>query len=199
MLSSRAIRNGRIMLGRIACGALELVDRALDPQGASLENVGVDHGRADVLVAEERLDGSDVGSILEQMRCEGVTEGVRGDALGQMGPGGGAANGALGACFREMMSANDPRAGIARELRGWEDPVPAPLQARVGVLARERVGECDSGLTSLAIALEELSNTCQVPRNGLFERARKEGRTIAVSLSFPHGELAAGGVEVLDS
>ncbi len=43
----------------------EPVRGALDSQSSSLDHVGVDHGRADVLVAEEGLDGSDVGAGLE--------------------------------------------------------------------------------------------------------------------------------------
>lgn len=80
----------------------------MDVERAAVEDVGVDHRRTDVFVAEEDLDGSDVGSVFEEMGCEGVTKGVRGDALGQVGTGGGAANGALGAGFGEVMSADDP-------------------------------------------------------------------------------------------
>ncbi len=59
-------------------------------------------------MAKESLDGSDVGPILEQVSRERVAKGVRGDALGQVGLGGGSANGALGSGFCEVMSANDP-------------------------------------------------------------------------------------------
>lgn len=105
------IRGRWISRGWITCEWLtrsELVDRTLDSQGAAVENMGVDHGRPNIFVAEEDLDGSDIGPILEQMRCERVTKGVGRDALGQMRTGRGTANRALRASFREVVSANDP-------------------------------------------------------------------------------------------
>jgi hypothetical protein len=42
---------------------VEAVGRAEDSGGASVEDVGVDHGGGDVAVAEELLDGSDVGAV----------------------------------------------------------------------------------------------------------------------------------------
>ena len=65
------------------------VQRAHYAQWAAVEDVGVDHGRLQVAVAEQGLDGSDVGAVLEQMRRKGVPKRVGGDALRQSGPGGG--------------------------------------------------------------------------------------------------------------
>jgi hypothetical protein len=44
--------------------------------------VGVDHGGGHVAVAEELLDGADVGAVFQQVGGEGVAEGVAGGALG---------------------------------------------------------------------------------------------------------------------
>ena len=44
------------------------VERALDASETSIEDVGVDHGRADVFVSDELLDGSDVVAALEEKR-----------------------------------------------------------------------------------------------------------------------------------
>ena len=43
-----------------------LVDGALYREGASIEDVCVDHGGLDVAVAKEGLDRPDVSSVLEQ-------------------------------------------------------------------------------------------------------------------------------------
>jgi len=43
---------------------------------------------AQVLVAQEVLDGPDVVPVLEQMGCKGVPEGVAGSRLGQARPAG---------------------------------------------------------------------------------------------------------------
>ena len=43
--------------------------------------MGVDHGRGDVLVAEEFLDRAEVAAVLEPVGGEGMAEGVAGGAL----------------------------------------------------------------------------------------------------------------------
>jgi len=48
----------------------------LDAEGTSAQDVGVDHGGADVFVTEALLDGPDVGSGFEQVGGEGVAEDV---------------------------------------------------------------------------------------------------------------------------
>ncbi len=44
------------------------VQWAADAAGAVAEDVGVNHGRGDVAVTEELLDGADVVAALEQVR-----------------------------------------------------------------------------------------------------------------------------------
>ena len=41
-----------------------------------IENMGIDHGGFDVLVAEQLLNGADIVAVLEQVGCKGVPEGV---------------------------------------------------------------------------------------------------------------------------
>lgn len=45
------------------------------------KNVGIDHGRLDVLVAEKLLNGSDVVARHEQMGRDAVAKGVAADLL----------------------------------------------------------------------------------------------------------------------
>jgi hypothetical protein len=52
---------------RGALSDLRCVERAADAAGAVAEDMGVDHGRGDVAVAEELLDGSDVVAAFEKM------------------------------------------------------------------------------------------------------------------------------------
>lgn len=51
---------------------LQPICGAANAQGALLENVGVDHGGAELAVTEEILHGSAVGTVLEQVRGEGM-------------------------------------------------------------------------------------------------------------------------------
>lgn len=48
---------------------------------ASVQDMGIDHGRADVLLPKEILDGADVIACFKQMRGKGISEGVTTDML----------------------------------------------------------------------------------------------------------------------
>lgn len=180
-------------------GGLEAIDWALDAEGAAVEDVGVDHGRADVSVAEEGLDGSEVGAVLEEMGCEGVAEGVGGDALVNLGSDGGSADGSLDSGFVEVVSPSDSGSRIGRESGGGEDPLPAPFTARFGQLAFERVGKFDARCMGTAVAFVEGAHALEVAGDRIFEGFREECGAITVSLAFADDELTSAGVEVLDA
>ena len=55
-----------------AASGLQPICRAGDAEGASVEDVGVDHCRLEVAVAEQLLDGADVRSVLEQVAGEAM-------------------------------------------------------------------------------------------------------------------------------
>jgi hypothetical protein len=48
---------------------------------ASVQDMGIDHGRADILVPKEFLDGADVIACFKQMRGKRMSEGVTTDML----------------------------------------------------------------------------------------------------------------------
>ena len=64
----------------------QAVCRAADPSTTAAQDVGVDHGGADVAVPEELLDRPDVIAVLEQMRSERVPQTVTRRPLGNSGP-----------------------------------------------------------------------------------------------------------------
>ena len=107
------------------------VERAADGQAAALQDVGVDHGGLDVLVAEELLDRADVVVVLQQVGGEGVAEGVAGHALVEAGGTWRLTDSALQAAFVEVMAPRLAGAGVSRELRGGEDVLPDPFAGRV--------------------------------------------------------------------
>ena len=61
------------------------IEWAQDASSTSIEHVGVDHGRADVRVAEQLLDGAEVVARLQQMRREGMPKSVTGRGLRDAG------------------------------------------------------------------------------------------------------------------
>jgi hypothetical protein len=56
---------------------------ATDRRRAAVQDVRVDHGGAQVTVSEQFLDRANVVTVLEEMRREGVPEGVTRGSLGQ--------------------------------------------------------------------------------------------------------------------
>ena len=58
------------------------IQRAAHGQAAAIEDVSVDHGRLDVFVTQQFLDGADVVVIFQQMRGKGVAEGMGRDPFG---------------------------------------------------------------------------------------------------------------------
>jgi len=65
------------------------VERTPDAEGPPLEDVSVDHGRRDVVVTQELLDGADVVARFEEVGCEAVAKGVAGGDFGDSGCQGG--------------------------------------------------------------------------------------------------------------
>jgi hypothetical protein len=62
--------------------SLKAVQRAAYAQTAPVQHVRVDHGGSHARVAEQFLDSPDVIAIVQEVRREGMAEGVAGRALG---------------------------------------------------------------------------------------------------------------------
>ena len=74
--------------------------------------MGVDHRGVDAGMAEQLLDGADVGAGFDQMGGEGVTERVAGHALVDSRPTDSGPDGAIDAAGIEMMASPGTGAGI---------------------------------------------------------------------------------------
>ena len=148
-------------------------------------------------MAEEGLDGSDVGAVFEEMGCERVSEGVGGDSLGESGAECGSADGSLGSGGMEMMAPEASGSGVSRELSRREDPLPAPFDSGAGMLAGEGVGEFDAGGIAIEVESMERSDSLQVEGDGVSECGGEEGDTVAIAFAFSDGDLLPAGVEIL--
>ncbi len=61
---------------------LQIVEGASNAGGAFIEDMGINHRRLDVTVAEEFLHRPDIVAALDEVGRERVAEGVAGSALG---------------------------------------------------------------------------------------------------------------------
>ena len=117
------------------------VHRAPDSQPATVQDMGVDHGGADIPVPQEFLDGPDVISVLQQVGGKAVPEAVAGGMTGNTGGDGGSPDAALNDALVGMPPAALAGDGVAGDPAAGEDVLPAPLPAGVRVLALEGIGE----------------------------------------------------------
>ncbi len=49
------------------------VDRAANSGRSTIENMGIDHGRLDVIVAQKLLNSANVVAAFQQVNCKGVS------------------------------------------------------------------------------------------------------------------------------
>jgi hypothetical protein len=173
------------------------VERAHDPQRTPVDDVRVDHRRADVLVPEQALDGADVRSGFEEVRGEAVAERVTGRALVEGGGRGGVANGLLQGRLVEVVEHQPPGRRVRAGARCREEVLPREARRGARHLRAERVGKVD-----LAAARSELcevvsANELDLRAQALAGAGGQEGRAVVRPLAATDGDLMAIEVDVL--
>src|ERR1051325_2254425 len=118
--------------------ASDLVERPFDSAPALIQHVRVYLCRLYARMTQQLLHGAYVVPGLEQVRCEGVAEGVAANSLLDARRLGGLFPGRLQHVFGGVVAAHFARARVARELRGREDPLPYPFGRRILILPLQR-------------------------------------------------------------
>ena len=121
---------------RGASSQVHPIGRALDRRRPAVQDMRVDHGGADVAVAEKLLDGPDIPVILEQVSREGVTQRVSGRAHRDPCTPHGVLDGPLHDRLVQMMPSPLACHSVDVVARGRKHPLPGPLAARVRILSR---------------------------------------------------------------
>ena len=98
----KIIRHNVQLLGE----APSTIERAANAQWPLVEDVGIDHGGADIFVAEEFLDGANVVAVFEEMGGERVAEGVATGLFINTGQLDGLFDGTLQNRLMQVMTAN---------------------------------------------------------------------------------------------
>jgi hypothetical protein len=110
---------------------------------AAVDDVGVDHGRPHVLVAEQRLDGPDVGARFQQRRREAVAEGVAHGAPVDLGGARRGDHGLLHRALMEVVEDDVARGGIGARSGCGEDVLPGDARRSPGELQAQRARKVD--------------------------------------------------------
>jgi len=181
-----------------------LVQWAADCQTASVEHVGVDHGRLDVFVAEELLHRANIArrvasliAVLQQVGGEGMAEGMAADVLFDAGQAGSAVDGTLQTTGVGVMAAGGTVAGIRGQAGGGEEVLPHPFRFGERVLAFEGVGQRDQAVAFLESLLMEEVDTLQVFAEGGDEVLGEHGEAVLEAFAVTNDNLALAEVDVL--
>src|SRR2546425_12108271 len=92
--------------------------------------MSVDHRRRNIFMAEQFLDGADVRAAFQQVRGEGMPEGVTSDRLGQPGLPHGLLDRLLQAVLVDVMAADFPTPRIPGMARGGGRQMTTPFSGR---------------------------------------------------------------------
>lgn len=111
--------------------ALQRVKRAADALTTPVEHMRVDHGGANIPVAEQLLDSTDVVACLQQMGSERMPEGVASYVLDDTRPGGSILHGPLNQGLVNVMPSLFSCPWVLPAVGLREHPLPTPVGRRV--------------------------------------------------------------------
>jgi hypothetical protein len=169
-----------------------------DAVAALFQNVDVLHGGAQLLVAREPLNGPDIGAVLQQVRRKGVSKGMAGGPLLDVGRVGGLLDGPLHGRVGAVVAADGPAAWVLRECRGGKHVLPAPLRRRVWVLFRQGVGQVDAAYAFGTVRLVLGLHCFQVAPEQAVEALGQHHRPVRSAFAVPDVEAAGSNVEFFD-
>jgi hypothetical protein len=124
--------------------------------------VGVDHGRGQILVPKQVLNGANVGAALKQAGGGGMTKGMGADGLRQTGTVDRHHDGLVDDTGVNMMATGDAGTRVYGDMPGGEDIRPAPGVAAMRRLASQRMGQVDLAMPLRQVLLRPRLDPGQV-------------------------------------
>ena len=173
------------------------VEGAHDAERAAVDDVRVDHRGADVLVAEQGLDGADVRSGFEEVRGEAVAERVTGRAPVEGGRRGGVADGLLQRGLVEVMEHQSTGRKVGAGARRGEEVLPREARRGARHLRTERVGEVDLAASHRELGEVQSADSIELCGKSLAGPGGKQGRAVVRPLATTDSDLMAIEVDVL--
>jgi hypothetical protein len=98
---------GKVKIPRAGRDDRLLVERAADADAPAIEDMRIDHCRADIPVSQQFLDRTDVRARFEEVRGESVAERMRRGRLRDAGFAHGPLEGALQRFLMQVMASHD--------------------------------------------------------------------------------------------
>lgn len=166
---------------------------------AAVDHMRVDHRRPHIRMTKQLLDGPNVVTVLEQMRCKRMTKRMARRSLADPRAQDRLVDGLLDRRFVVVMAAQLAGRRVSVVPRRGEEPLPGPFAAGVGQFALEVVGKFDPAGASGEVRLMQLGHCVAVPQERFAKRLRQDGLPVLVPLAGPDRERVPGEVDVLDA
>lgn len=161
--------------------------------------MSVDHGGADVFVAEEFLDGANIVSGFEQVSSEAVTKGVATGGFCEVGSADGKFDGVLKVFLGDVMAPSLAAAWIDGQAWGGKYVLPSPGARSIDVFALERAWEINGAVAAGEVLPVQFANAGQVLLQRTFESSGQQGSAWTHAFAFADGDAVVGKVYVFNA
>jgi hypothetical protein len=179
--------------------SLQTIRRATNAQCTPVQDVRVNHRRADIGMAEQFLDRPNVVPVLEQMCRKGMAESVTADPLRDACAASSGSDRALHDRFVQMIPGRWPEARVSADSPCGENELPAPVGGRIGILPIEGRRKCDAAETVGQITLMLSPDVFEMCRQARLDAAGKHRPTILLPFATPDHDLMAVEIEIFDA
>ncbi len=122
---------------------VQIVQGARNPLAALLQDVGVDHGRRNILVAQQGQNGANIRAALQEVGGKTVAETVGGDPFIDPGLAHGHFDCLVDNAWIEVVAPDNATDGILRQTAGGKHILPAPFLRGRRLFALQGIREID--------------------------------------------------------
>src|SRR5688572_546801 len=159
----------------------------------------VNHGRTDIGVPKQVLNGADVIARFEEVCRKGVAKGMRGCRLGDIRSAHCPLHCALERLIGEVMSPLDPTARIDGASRGREYILPAPFTRCTGIFTVQREWKPDGAEAVCEIPAMQFTHVIELFPQRRHQAKRQHRHAILVPLAIANEYLPPRELYVLHS
>ena len=148
------------------------VQRAANTQTGFAQDVGVNHGRGDIFVAQELLHRSDVVTTFKKVRSKAMTERVATGSLWYARFSHRNLDGILKVFLLDMMAAHFPGPRIKRRFRGGKNILPTPGALSIWILPPQAERKVDIAGAAAQVFVVEFFHSNEVSLERVLEALR---------------------------
>jgi len=192
---SQALRHAR---RPPASPGLQQVSGAPHPLSATIQSMRVDHGRVDVLVAEQFLESTNVIAGFQQMRGTCMPHAMTARRLGKACLPHRLFHGPLQNEPPHVMLPLEAASRIHRAFGRGKDLWPRPFAVGLGVLVLQGVWHVDGSEPLWQVPGMKLLDVLHMALQGSVHVERQHGHPVFRSLPVPDQHLMVGEVDVFD-